>query len=536
MSGAQGDGARAPGDPPLDEAAVLEEASRVLQAPVRGTRRKILAAINVAFAAAVTLHVVTQLATFGRLPNPSRDAVIYPAWIGTMVISAFYNILVLTGRARRRAALDRATAYGSIVLLQLVSISIVHQNPNTATSLLLDASLSLLLIFITGLVLDRWAAAAWAVMAFGSILVAASRLGWTFEYHLLTRAEAARYEELLARADPAAVARSRDVAAAHLAPLPVGLFVAVWAVFILLAALSTFIEAGMVDRLIGVIPGVIGQIRVASERQRALARENARMGMELDVARHIQTMVLPRRCELDACRGLRVAARMETANEVGGDFYDVLPQADGATYIGIGDVTDHGLPSGVVMLMTQSALRAAIDDRPPPPLPAVLGQINTVLYRNIHGRLADTRNLTLALLRFEDGRVTICGQHESVIVHRRRTGAIEVIDTIDLGLYVGMIEDVAPHVAERTLDLDDGDLLFLYTDGVVEAEGRGGALYGRDRLLSALRRAADEPVGAIVDAVLSDVRAFIGDRTLDDDITLVAVRRCLGHEGNGDGR
>src|SRR5205814_8144437 len=81
---------------------------------------------------------------------------------------------------------------------------------------------------------------------------------------------------------------------------------------------------------------------------------------EMAVARRIQTSMLPR--TLNA-RGLEVSARTLAAEEVGGDYYDVLPTADGA-WIGIGDVAGHGLPAGIIMLTIQSAIAALTQDRP----------------------------------------------------------------------------------------------------------------------------------------------------------------------------
>ncbi len=91
-----------------------------------------------------------------------------------------------------------------------------------------------------------------------------------------------------------------------------------------------------------------------------LKSENLRLGAELDVARHIQMMVLPRATELRAVEHLEIAAYMRPADEVGGDYYDVL-QNGRSLKIGIGDVTGHGLESGVLMLMVQSVARALLE-------------------------------------------------------------------------------------------------------------------------------------------------------------------------------
>ncbi|HCA97976.1 MAG TPA: hypothetical protein DEP38_26245, partial [Cyanobacteria bacterium UBA9226] len=87
-----------------------------------------------------------------------------------------------------------------------------------------------------------------------------------------------------------------------------------------------------------------------------LKAENIRLSAELEVTRKLQKMILPKQEELDAIEELEIAGFMEPADEIGGDYYDVFSE-NGRVKISIGDVTGHGLESGVVMLMTQTAVR-----------------------------------------------------------------------------------------------------------------------------------------------------------------------------------
>ena len=128
-----------------------------------------------------------------------------------------------------------------------------------------------------------------------------------------------------------------------------------------MAVLATFFEAGMIGQVLEAISSAIDKIQIASQEKQQLEQANVRMGAELDVAQRIQAMSLPKEEELKKCKGLDVAAEMVPASEVGGDLYDVLPQDDGSTALVIGDVTDHGLASGLVMLMSQSALRTCLE-------------------------------------------------------------------------------------------------------------------------------------------------------------------------------
>ena len=110
-----------------------------------------------------------------------------------------------------------------------------------------------------------------------------------------------------------------------------------------------------------------------------LKAENLRMETELDVARQLQQMLLPREEELQKIEGLDIAGFMKPADEIGGDYYDVL-QHNGHVKIGIGDVTGHGLESGIVMLMTQMGVRTLLTSNETDPT-----RFFTVLNRTIYG-------------------------------------------------------------------------------------------------------------------------------------------------------
>jgi sigma-B regulation protein RsbU (phosphoserine phosphatase) len=251
-----------------------------------------------------------------------------------------------------------------------------------------------------------------------------------------------------------------------------------------------------------------------------LRSENLRLGAELDVARHIQMMVLPRAEELDEIRPIEVSGYMEPADEVGGDYFDVLRDGD-RIKIGIGDVTGHGLESGVLMLMVQSVARA-LQERGDNDPAAFLDVLNRAIYKNIERTRTD-KHLTLAFLDYEPGRLTLSGQHEEVLVVRAG-GEVERIDTIDLGFPIGLERDIAPFVATRDIDFAAGDVIVLYTDGVTEAESPDGRLFGLNRLAESARRLAGLDAEAIKTGILSDLRAHIGTQKIHDDITLVVMR------------
>lgn len=251
-----------------------------------------------------------------------------------------------------------------------------------------------------------------------------------------------------------------------------------------------------------------------------LRDENVRLGAELDVARQIQMMVLPKARELEAIPSVEIAAYMRPADEVGGDYYDVL-QNGSRVKIGIGDVTGHGLESGVLMLMVQSVARALLETGEGDPR-QFLERLNRAIYKNIERTNSD-KSLSLAFLDFENGRVILSGQHEDVLVVRA-DGGVERIETLDLGLPVGLERDISPFVATRDIQFNSGDVIVLHTDGVTEATGSDGKLFGLDRLSESARRRHSRTAEEIKTGIIDDLMAHIGTRKIHDDITLLVMK------------
>ncbi len=138
-----------------------------------------------------------------------------------------------------------------------------------------------------------------------------------------------------------------------------------------------------------------------SELNAKLAQENIRLGAELNVARQLQLDGAPGAERAPGDPGLDIAGYMAPADEVGGDYYDVL-RSDGLVKIGIGDVTGHGLESGVLMLMVQTAVRTllAANERDPKKF---LSIVNKVIYQNIQ-RIRSDKNLSLDPARLQRRR------------------------------------------------------------------------------------------------------------------------------------
>ncbi|OLP17600.1 hypothetical protein BST81_14845 [Leptolyngbya sp. 'hensonii'] len=252
-----------------------------------------------------------------------------------------------------------------------------------------------------------------------------------------------------------------------------------------------------------------------------LQAENLRMSTELEVTRRLQQMILPLEEELAQLGGLDIAGFMEPAAEVGGDYYDVLHQ-NGKINIGIGDVTGHGLESGVVMIMAQTAVRTLIANGESDPA-RLLNAVNRIIYDNTR-RMKSRKNMTLALLEYEAGALRLSGQHEELIVVRQ-DGTIEQVDTLDLGFPLGIESDITSFVAETKVNLQCGDIAILYTDGITEAMNAQRQQYGLERMYAVLQENRDRSVHEIRQAVIQDVMRHIGEQKVFDDITLVVMKQ-----------
>lgn len=258
-----------------------------------------------------------------------------------------------------------------------------------------------------------------------------------------------------------------------------------------------------------------------SDLNAKLAQENIRLGAELNVARQLQLMVLPAPQELQQIPDLDIAGYMAPADEVGGDYYDVL-RSGGLVKIGIGDVTGHGLESGVLMLMVQTAVRTllATGERDPKKF---LSIVNKVIYQNIQ-RINSNKNMSLTLLDYSDGAVQLTGQHEDLIIVRT-DGTLERVDTMGLGMPIGLDLEIDDFISSIEIKVEPGDVVTLFSDGITEAEDAASQQYGIERLCEVIKSNHARSSKEIKDAIIEDVLAHIGYNKVYDDITVLVIKR-----------
>jgi ligand-binding sensor domain-containing protein/serine phosphatase RsbU (regulator of sigma subunit) len=252
---------------------------------------------------------------------------------------------------------------------------------------------------------------------------------------------------------------------------------------------------------------------LSESRMREVARE-------LEIAQSIQVALLP---PAPHHRDFEFAGRMLPASEVGGDFYDVLVDRErDLLWLTIGDVSGHGLGAGLVMLMAQCVFSGHFSAAPNATPDVVLGAINRILRQNI-ARLRDDKYLTAELLMYRgEGEFACAGAHVWPIVLRAETRRCEVIET--RGPWLGIVDELGD-VPVSSLKLQVGDVLCLYSDGIVEARNRAKEMYELERFCHAIEAAAQQnaDLDGVADDILRDVARFATGR--EDDWTLLLVRR-----------
>jgi sigma-B regulation protein RsbU (phosphoserine phosphatase) len=267
------------------------------------------------------------------------------------------------------------------------------------------------------------------------------------------------------------------------------------------------------------VTAIANQVGAAIENSRLAAeeKERERLSTEMVAAHNLQVALLPS-APLLAGVG-NVGARCQSAESIGGDFFDVIPLGGGSVGVLIGDVSSHGLGAALVMANTISAANLLAQAAPTPQ--DALNRLLQLLGEELE-RTEMFVSLFYCVVDPEHGRLRYAnaGHPQAFLVpggdgvpHRLKATAPPF----------GLARDReigGAEVAWRS----DADLLCLFTDGLTESCNVAGVAYGEERLLDIVRAHAAEPAPGIVDAVFRDVEEFSG-HVATDDRTLVLLRR-----------
>ena len=257
----------------------------------------------------------------------------------------------------------------------------------------------------------------------------------------------------------------------------------------------------------------LDSIRLAEEMANRIETER-RAAHEMELARQVQSKLLPE--QPPSLVTLECAARCVQARAVGGDYYDFLDLGPGRTALVLADISGKGFPAALVMAGLQASLRSRLA-QDPLDLPRQLRQVNQLLYRTSEAN----RYATLFLGLYDDaGRRLVyanCGHNPPVVL--REDGRVERL--APTAPVVGLLEEWECGASE--VQLEPGDLLALFSDGITEAFSDAGEEFGEARLIEVLRSHRTLEAAALVDVVIRRVAEFSGSEQ-EDDMTLVVAR------------
>ncbi|MBN1656940.1 MAG: SpoIIE family protein phosphatase [Anaerolineae bacterium] len=247
----------------------------------------------------------------------------------------------------------------------------------------------------------------------------------------------------------------------------------------------------------------------------ARARAQGKAAQELATAGRIQAGLLPE--TVPTLPGWQLAVVLEPARETSGDFYDFVHLSTGSLALVVADVADKGAGAALYMALTRTLLRTALLQYPSEPGQA-LAAANERILADTHTDMFVT--LFCAILDPETGDLVYAnaGHNPPYFLTAEQVGPLP-----PTGMALGVVP--AATWQEERLRLAPGDTLLLYTDGVVDAQGKDEQPFGVERLLKAVQSDRNRPAAALLDAILSEIHHFVGEAPQFDDLTLVVLGR-----------
>ena len=248
------------------------------------------------------------------------------------------------------------------------------------------------------------------------------------------------------------------------------------------------------------------------------AEQRRNLESELELAQSVQRMLLPQ--EVPDIPGLEIAAYSRPAQIVGGDYFDFIEFSSGLHGLAIADVAGHGVSASLHMASIQALLRtlAPINKSPS----EVMSQVHKLFIHNI--RFETFVTFFIGAFDSSTQSLTYCNAgHQPPLVFRKAgSNAAPVVMLKPTGAAIGLVEEA--EFEEAVIDLQKGDLIVLYTDGVTEAMNKQNQQFGRERLETLIRRAERMPVKDVIQEIKLSLEEFSGGRALADDTTIVIGR------------
>jgi sigma-B regulation protein RsbU (phosphoserine phosphatase) len=240
------------------------------------------------------------------------------------------------------------------------------------------------------------------------------------------------------------------------------------------------------------------------------------MEEELNIARDLQTSMLPSECP--KIQGFEIAASSTPAREVGGDFFDFIEISEDRVGLVVGDVTGKSVSGALVMSASRSVFRMLSDDK------LTVGEsmirANQRLKKDIKAGMFVA--LLYGVLNGKDKSLSLCsaGQTQPILLSAR-TGKVSLVETEGDTFPLGILDEA--NYEETRLQLESGDKVVLYTDGIVEAMNEKGEIYGFERLQEVIKSSQSLSADLLLKGILESVKKFAGEADQHDDLTAIVV-------------
>jgi serine phosphatase RsbU (regulator of sigma subunit)/anti-sigma regulatory factor (Ser/Thr protein kinase) len=265
----------------------------------------------------------------------------------------------------------------------------------------------------------------------------------------------------------------------------------------------------------------IGNLARSLDKMMRALQQNLRITQEFEIARRVQTEMLPR--EAPALPGLQIVARSIPATEVGGDFYDFIRLDEHRVIIIVGDVSGKGVSGAMVTSAALSALRHAAEERRSPC--EILTLANRRLARDLQRNMfvaafcgmIDTRTGALTYANAGQTLPMICREHEAFY-----------LSSPERGERFPLAARAEANYGQHQIALQPNDLLVFYTDGIVDMMNRAAEPYSFERFLASVKTHAHAPLPEMLERLIADAENFTASKEHFDDLTLLLTR----FEGN----
>lgn len=270
---------------------------------------------------------------------------------------------------------------------------------------------------------------------------------------------------------------------------------------------------------LGVLAGTFNQMAKDLEESTEAKIYQERVQKELELATQIQTELLPQ--DKLSLQEADIAGGLISATEVGGDAFDYIPMKDGRFMAYLADVTGHGVPAGIISSIANALLYGMRGETDPV---KIMESLNEVLVKKTLKKLF----ITMGLIIWDEhtGLVSyVSAGHPAILHYEAATQTVKEIT--QEGIALGLVDDLSGKLHSLDIQLQENDVLVLYSDGVPEAEDEIGKAYGLDRLKAIVADAGKDLYTAegIKNAVLTDVTQYVGKHDHKDDMTVLVLKR-----------